>query len=420
MLERFLTGGVRGLCDVPIRHQKTWTTLHGMAWVLERDPTYRWILMCADHERANELGKGLRKLCESVAHQSGIAIGPLRGENTIVDWKNGFGGGCVVMSAEQSRLGRDVDGLVVDDAITEKTARDRVVKDAVDNAIAEYTARAGRMSRRGSVACLMSRWADDDPIGRRSERLAREWEHVHHSAIIDMGLPSERAFAPDVMSLEEIKLRREELREVDPSEWYFFAQFQNEPFTPSSQLFLDPGRYEKLPEWGGFRTAYGFDAAFSQKKSADYFAIVVTRWHGSSCYVLESRRFRADYGSAVNAFLEMKETWGAGSIFSYMSGPEIGSVVYFGERGINVNVIPARYDKRTRAQKTIDKWNRGMVLVPARGPAWVEPLVTRAKSFRGIDGDDDDEIDALVSVCDGTGFSGVGDTRTFGGLRVAR
>ena len=31
--------GIRGLCDVPIRHYKTETTLHGIVWLLVQDPT---------------------------------------------------------------------------------------------------------------------------------------------------------------------------------------------------------------------------------------------------------------------------------------------------------------------------------------------------------------------------------------------
>ena len=164
VMQGFLTGGVRALNATCIRHHKTMTTLHGMAWVLERDPTYRWIWMGADHERATEIGKVVRRLCESVSQISDVKIGPARGDSIILDWKNERGGGVVCMSAEQSKLGRDVDGLIVDDALTEQTEGDPVVRDAIDLAIAHYTARAGRPTRRGSVGVIMSPWNLDDPI----------------------------------------------------------------------------------------------------------------------------------------------------------------------------------------------------------------------------------------------------------------
>lgn len=409
MIEACAISSVRGLCAVPIRHYKTWTTLHGVAWLLVQRPKLRIILMCADHERATELGKMCRRLCEAAG------VGPVRGDNIIVDWKNDAGGGVVCMSAEQSKLGRDVDVLIFDDPITEKTADDPNVREAVDHAISHYTARCQRAGALGSVLGVMSPWHPDDPLGRRLARKTVEWKYVSHPVLNDRG----EAFAPDIIDVAALRQLRAELEEQDPTERIWWAQFMCQPFTPSAQLFGEPARYDRLPDYGGFRTAYGFDAAFSQKKSADWFAIAATRWWGSSCFVLETRRFRADYGLAVQAFLEMKNTWGDGSVHSFMSGPEIGSVVYFAERGINVNVLPARYDKRTRAQPVVDAWNRGSVSVPSALFPWVAPFVKRIQAFRGIDGDEDDEVDAIVSAWCGANWARGGGTRSFGNLRVA-
>jgi hypothetical protein len=50
--------------------------------------------------------------------------------------------------------------------------------------------------------------------------------------------------------------------------------------------------------------------------------------------------------------------------------------------------------------------------------AWVDEFIGRAQSFRGVEGDDDDEIDALVSVCDGGLGSGVAAAaKSFGAWR---
>jgi hypothetical protein len=166
MIERVLTESVRGLCAIPIRHYKTWTTLHGVAWLLVRKPKLRIILMCADHERATELGKMCRRLCEAAG------IGPSRGDNLIADWKNEMGGGVVVMSAEQSKLGRDVDVLIFDDPLSEKSWDDPMVRDAVDHSIAHYTARCQRAGQLGSVLGVMSPCHPDDPLGRRLARHA--------------------------------------------------------------------------------------------------------------------------------------------------------------------------------------------------------------------------------------------------------
>jgi predicted phage terminase large subunit-like protein len=415
VMEGCLNGGVRALNAVTIRHWKSWTTFHGMAWVLERDPTYRWIWMGADHERANEVGKYIRKLCESVGKQSDIEIGPTRGDNTILDWKNRFGGGVVCMSAEQSKLGRDIDGLVVDDALTEQTEGDVKVRDAIDNAIAHYTARAGRPTRRGSVAIVMSPWNLDDPIARRRNRKAADWKYIHSPAIIDLDLPTERAFAPEIMTLEEIKQRRAELREVDPAERIFWAQFMCDPRAQVDARFKVPKRYEALPEYPGARYGMGVDLAYSPGEG-DYFAAVTVKFYGGIAYIVDVVRDRADFNILENLIRNRWTRYGRCPIYSYIAGPEKGAVRYFTDRGIAIQGMPARYNKSTRAQKTIDFWNAGRIMVPLHD-AWATGFVSRCLQFTGSEKErDDDEIDAMVSIVDammGTDASRM--PRAFGG-----
>jgi len=341
-----------------------------------------------------------RKLCESVAHQTGTKIGPARGDNIIEDWKNEHGGGVVVMSAEQSRLGRDVDVLICDDPITEKTYQDAAALDAVDLAIGEYTARAGRKGRRGSVLVLMSRWTENDPIGRRLSRKSIGWTYKHSPAIIDMNLPSERAFAPDVMSLEEIQMRRRELAEIDPGERYFWAQFMNDPLASLDSKVREPKRYTDLPDWPGYRYAMGVDLAYKAGERTDWFACVIVKWYGSRGYIVEVIREKPDFNLMENILRSRWERYGRCPIFSYVSGPEEGAIKYFTSRGIPIQGLPARWSKAYRAQKTIDRWNDGGLLVPFTAP-WERGFVARARMFTGAEKmRDDDEFDALVSVCD--------------------
>jgi len=81
--------------------------------------------------------------------------------------------------------------------------------------------------------------------------------------------------------------------------------------------------------------------------------------------------------------------------------------------------MPARYSKSTRAQKTIDRWNAGKVLVPEQG-LWVPGFMARTLQFTGSDkARDDDEQDALVSVCDGMGGTDASQMpRVFGSPRL--
>ena len=400
---------VRVLCAEPIRHWKTQTMLHGIAWLLVKDPSARYLLLTHSHERASWLGKRLRQLAEAAG------VGPAHGQNTIVDWSNKDGGGAIVMSAEQSKLGHDVHGVFADDPVDEHASQDFARREAVDETIAHYTARCMRRGKPGPVLLVMSPWHPDDPIGRRTKRNAANWVYLTHPVIIDEGLPTERAFAPDVWDLPELHKMREELREVDPTERIWHAQLMCNPKPVGSSKFRpDPERWNVLPEWN-FRLAYGVDLAFTAGEGSDYFAIVVVKIIGTKAYIIDVQRHKLDAHLIESTCRAAMTKYGRAPFYSYVSGPEIGMVKVMRERGLPFIPMRARYNKLVRAERSIKRWNDLQVVVPHEAP-WCRGFLHRVEMFRGDDkGHDDDEIDAMVSVLDGAlGSAAAGTIKTLG------
>lgn len=407
-IERCDSEEVRTLCAVPMQHHKTSSMSIGVAWLILRKPSRHIVFMTYDHERSESVAKDIRDVCDAAG------IGPTRGYNKIREWQNEFGGGVVVMSCEQSRLGYPCDVLLVDDPLDEESAFDVYSRNRVDDKIAYYTARAA--IHKGSVIIIASRWHPDDPIGRRVAR--KGWRYIHSPGILDYGLPSAEAFAPDVLSLDQhLKLQKEWL-DVDPTGRKWWAQIQNDPKPDALGLFRQPARYDALPSTGGYRTVIGVDLAYSATAASDYFAIVVMRFYGSSCYVMDVHRAHRDVEMALIELLRRKREHPGATFYSYASGPEKGVLYFLAERGVPIEAMPARYDKQTRAQRTIETWNAGRVLVPSSAP-WAPGFVTRAQLFTGASNvGDDDEIDALVSGYDGGTFSAVATPKALGRVRI--
>lgn len=400
-IERAAAGEpLRAINAEPIRHYKTTTTNHGVIRILLRDPTTPVIHLSASFERAQAVGKKIRQLAEAADHL-GAKIGPSRGQNTIVDWRNDAGGGVVVMSADQSKLGYDCGCLVFDDPIDEFGAEDPKKRDAVDEAIAHYTARCMRNGKPGPVLGVMSRWHPDDPAGRRLARRAVNWEYVHHPAIIDEGLETERAFAPDVWDLPALKAMRAELKESDPFERIWWAQLMGMPQVIGGNKFGPPARYASLPA-GPYRTIMGCDLAFSKSARADWFSACVLRLYGRRAYLVRLIRDRLEIPMIVSHLRAMHTQYGWAPIWTYVSGPEIGTVKHLIERGLPAQPMPARYNKLVRAQRTMKRWNDGDIVIPEDTADPVIPgFLQRVSLFRGHDDDEDDEIDGIVSACDG-------------------
>lgn len=395
LIERAATEPVRGMCSVPIRHYKTETTCAGIIYLLLRHPNWRIIFLTHSAEAAMKWGKRIRQLAEATD------IGPTKNWNTIAEWRNSEGGGVVIMSADQSKIGYDCDALIVDDPLDEHGAEDPNVREAVDEAISMYTARCMKQGKRGPVLIVASRFHPDDPIGRRLTRRAVNWEYIFNQAIRTKDDGTEEAFAPDIWPLEELYRTRAELAERDPTERIWWAQFQNEPRAAGSDLFKTPRRWTELPPWH-HRVAYGCDFAFSQSSSADWFAAVALRIYSGQAYVLEVRRERLDPNLIEQVLKGMIAKYGRAPVFSYQSGPEIGLTNVLLERGVPIARMLARYNKLVRAERTIRRWNDGNILVPVETDAlWVPGFLHRVASFRGHEKDQDDEVDALVSACDG-------------------
>lgn len=406
ILEVAPRGGLRIMVGCPIRHYKTGTVQAAIGLWLRRDPSLRVIYMTYSIGRASEMGKDIRDLCKRV----GVEVDKTR--DTIMSWRTKEGGGVDTMSAQQSRLGADVDVLVVDDPFESPEEADRLeVRDAVDKTITHYTM---RLSRGGSTVLVMSRFHPDDAIGRRVDRKAESWSYVHKRAI-EVVDGVEVPLSPEVRTLDELHAIRAALAESDPNERLWWSQWQNEPQTPNASLFGAPLRYVLLPGWPGWRDGIGLDAAYSPKRGADWFALVRGRVWAGELYLTHVERFRADEGLAET---RLRAVWQDGQppIWSYMSGPEVGAAHNLASKGLPVQVIPARFGKLIRARKCIDRCNGGAdasgtqwpgrVLVPA-GAEW-DSFVRRLTQWRALESDDDDEIDALVSLHDGLFGSGCG------------
>jgi predicted phage terminase large subunit-like protein len=371
-------------------------------WLLVQEPTLRIVILTYSHGRAQDLGKRLRELAARTN------VGPARGWNTIESWRNEEGGGVVVMSAEQSREGHDCHVLLADDPIDEHGSTVAEKREQVDRAIVYYTARCMRNGKPGPVLLIMSRQHPDDPIGRRLARRAVKWRHLEQSAIVDLGLPTERAFAPNVWPLEELKRIREELKESDPYETIFWSRYQGHPIAPGASFYGEPARYVDLPEWPGFRDANGLDMSYSPKRSADWFAGVLGRIYARKIYIRLPVRVKPDPREVPSIIKSLwAEAGGEVPSYSYISGPEVGVVGRLNaDHHLRIHGMPARMNKLWRTQRTIKAWNDGNILVPANEP-WAAAFIKRIQGFTGQEGDEDDESDALASLHDAVlGLSG--------------
>ncbi len=402
-VESCLGGGVRGMCSVPFQHWKSTVTLCGIVWLLLRRPTLKIILLTHSHEKAAAMGKELRELWK-------LAGGTTRkGFDTIAEWQTDQGGGCVVMSWQQSKLGYPCDVLLVDDPLDETEYMLDASRKRADEVITLYTARAA--THLNSVLIVASRWHPYDPIGLRLDRKSVKWKYIYCSGIVGysdpppgrgllehLELTGATAFAPDVLSLAQHVQMRNEWAEQDPSLRRWYAQVQNDPL-PDAMGFFPGERLYTGPPPDGARM-FGVDAAFTAGKKSDYFACIGGVCNGDDLYLFGGRRHQRGLTEAIASLRELDTMWPRSRFVTYASGPEVGVYHAIYETcGIAVEVMPARWNKATRSQKAARAWRSGNVYTPADQP-WARPFLAEAHGFDGREDGVDDQVDAFVSLYD--------------------
>jgi hypothetical protein len=383
---------IRELVTYPIRHFKSETILAICVWLLEQFPWMNIMLLAYDDDRVHWLGNRLRELCLVVKDRP--YVGPTKGWNRVDHWKNSEGGGVTILSSKQSREGFTCHCLIADDPINEKQVAKIEERDACDNAINFYTGRTLLFRDggyvQGPVIIVASRFSRDDMIGRRLERPG--WHHSYAPAITK----DDKPFAPNVFTLEQLKSIRAELAVTEPREETWYSRWQG---TPKEDRGADkfkehPALYDFLPKGSD---AIGIDFIGEESR---WFAMTRVRVSGGCVFVRECARFVADPNELAKRVNESFNTDGRCDVYAFMSGSERIAIRRMQEQGIIITPLTAGQNRLWRTLPTMQIWEEDKILWPHDGSG--KASIARISRFTGGEDEDNDEVDALVAVVEGS------------------
>jgi len=158
-----------------------------------------------------------------------------------------------------------------------------------------------------------------------------------------------------------------------------------------------------------YDTAIGLDLSYSG--SGDSAAVCVVSREARDTHA--DRYFVRDVWSGPRELRSLRVTLAAyqarfpdGHLVSYVSGTEKSVLALLAEESRDpdgrvlppLTVLPmlATESKVARAAGTIELWNMGRIVLPARD--WAQNLARKVQAFDGTQGGSDDEVDALVSA----------------------
>ena len=386
----------------PPQHGKTDSHLHGIAWLLWNHPEWPVQYITHTQEKANEKSSEIRR----IATELGVTF--RQDTNRLNLWRTAQGSG-VLAAGIGKGAGSPAQVLVIDDPYP---GREEAESAAYRRRVESYVTGVGlaRLREGGSILINSTRWHKRDISGTFIDhgfpyyrlpaiqnRPLTDYDPRPYpvACMLDEAhTPIGAALWPELKSLGWLL---EQQSRVGAYDWA--SVWQGDPLEKGGRVFGPPAYYDELPT-AGYRTAIGFDLAYTAKTHADYSAALAMIRYAERYFIVDVVRKQEEAPAFATRLRSVQTRWGCPA-YIYASGTEKGSVQLFRREPyrVNAHILAAKGDKFQRAQGVAAAWNEGRVMVPRSAP-WLEELLDEIEAFTGIDDDHDDQVDALAAAYD--------------------
>ena len=223
----------RLIIEAPPRHGKSeLASIRFPAWFLGRDPKRQIITCSASSDLAIQFGRSVRNLVNSHSFSSvfeGAGLSP--DSQSANRWHTNHGGSYLASGVGGQIVGFGADLLIVDDPVrSRKDAESSTVRDDTWNWFrgAAYTR---LMPGSSAIIIIMTRWHEDDLVGRILSEMQEPWERLRLPAITVQGT-TQYAVCPERFPVSELERIRANIGE---REWN--AQYQQSPSPDEGAFF---------------------------------------------------------------------------------------------------------------------------------------------------------------------------------------
>ena len=372
------------IIEMPPRHGKSMTVTESFpSYFLLKNPEKRVIAASYSDALARKFGRLNRdKLNEYGPPLFNVSLSSVNAaqNNWGVESKRG---GMIATGIGGSITGEGADLLIIDDPFKNKEEADSpTIREKVWG---EWEATLStRLHKGGSVIVIMTRWHEDDLVGRLLERSPYDWERIRMPATAE----------------DENDLLGREIDEALCSELGFDeALYQHRPSPGEGNVFTrgwchyykkTPSRFDEIIQ--------SWDCTFRDNKSSDYVVGQVWGRVGANRYLLDQVRARMDLPTTMQSIRNLTAKWPqakAKLIEDKANGP---AVIQMLKREIS-GLIPVNPDggKEARAHAVSPEIEAGNVFIPDSSIAtWVNDFVEETASFPN--GTNDDMVDSMTQA----------------------
>lgn len=403
---------LRLIVTFPPRHGKSeLTSRRFIAWLTGRDPYRHVIFATYNQPFAEDYGRAVRGIIQSpedkiVFPGRTLAKGSAAADRLMTEQ----GGMMAFVGRGGSSTGRGADFLIIDDPLKDRAeANSKTVRDELWDWFND-TMSTRLMSDTGAIVIIMTRWHEDDLVGRLTDPTnahfnseeAEQWKIINIPAIAGdddvLGRKPGEALWPEKFGIEFLN----SFRRRNPVG--FSALYQQEPTPQDGDLFktemLLGYKRESLPK--NLRIYAASDHAVGINQTNDKTCLLIAGVDdASNIYLLDCWWKREKTDKVVEAMIELIAKWkplvwwAERGHISQSIGPFLFKRMREKKVHCNIQEQTPSADKVSRAQSIIGRASMGMVLFPTQ-QHWCEPARQECLKFPG--GRHDDFVDTLAHI----------------------
>lgn len=403
----------------PQEGKSTRTSCWFPLWMLAQDPTLRIAIVSYSATKAERWGRWLRRQIESHGHKWDLALMP---DSRAVDrFETTAGGSVISVGVGGGITGEPVDLMVIDDPVR---GRAEAESPTYREAAWDWWESNGatRLSSRGRVVLMMTRWHADDLAGRLLREEPDTWKVLRIPAVRDpkhvlvRGNDGASVYSPNGELISVQNRRPGYFRELQGkrSMYVWNSIWMQTPVAAFGNLFKrDDARFwhrihadtSHHDPTGGRRVVIdgkGYyvgdmtrfitvDLAASTKTSADWtvavcWGITLDGW----LVMLDMRRGRIEEGDHWGLIRPLCELWACPQV--YVEKGFIGTtlVIDATRAGIRVAPVSPDKDKVTRALPATQRMASHTTFLPADAE-WLDDVLDELAAFPS--GAHDDIVD---------------------------
>lgn len=424
ILDRVEKGEItRLILTLPPRHSKSMTVSETFpSYFIGKNPDRKVIEVSYGDSLAKKFGRANRRKIEEYGqHLFGIRISP---ENaSVTNWSiQGHSGGMVSAGIGGPITGEGADLLIVDDPIKNREQAESVtyrekIWDEWQNTLLT------RLHPGARIIIIMTRWHEDDLVGRLLDTEGNQWTVVNFPAEAEGRDPLGRAVGDPLWPehgygsawLAETKIRvgsrvwnglfqqRPTPQEgsIIKRHWWRFWRYPNRDMPPVV-VRDERGEYvnvEAVPLPIAFEEmAQSWDMAFKDTQESAYVVGQVWSRRGAEKFLMDQVRERLDFVETVSAVKALSAKW-PHTYWKWVEDKANGPAVISVLRQTISGLIPIEPDgsKEARAYAVTPQIEAGNVYLPHPLIApWVSTFIEECASFPN--GKYNDQVDAMTQA----------------------